>query len=829
MTRTLLVVLLALLLGLSVGCGGLGDRPAPDLRLSAPRPGLTDDPEQASLFFLRQRLGEGERAYPTRLMQEKLEELRDREARLDKTREAGLAPGGVSRWQELGPGNIGGRTRKLLIDPTDPRVMYAGGVSGGVWKSIDEGANWRATDDLMLNLAIGALAFDPSDPRVLYAGTGEGFLGMNSFVRGLGIFKSTDAGATWRQLEATVSVEPEHAFAYVNDIVITPSDPRRLYAATISGVWRSLDAGESWSVVLANPAMLSAEPASTGSVVGCTDLELAGAPGHEVILAAFGSFYADGLYRSEDGGDAWTRIDMGPGQGRMTLAVAPSSPNVLYMCMAGNYTSGVGRLIDVFRSEDGGLTWHARVDMNAKIGPWLLSNLVLATGCLGSRDTYHQGWYDNIIAVDPLDPDVVWVGGIDLFRSDDGGRTWGIASYWYMDQITEGSDPNYVHADQHGLVFHPHYDGAANQVLYSTNDGGVFRTHNARAATSLEDCPFPAADPMPEIAWESLNHGYGVTQFYHGDSALNADVFLGGCQDNGTNLVRSTGAADHWEHIFGGDGGYVAVDPRDSDVLYVEYQFFPTIHKSTDGGREFAPAVRGITDDDGLFITPFAMDPSQPDVLWSGGRRPWRTTNGAARWEVAGFGFGSAQISAIAVAPSDSHVVYMGLTDGRVARTSNALDVTPYWRSDGSGLPQGWVSSVAVDPANPDVAYCTYSNFGIPHVFRTTDRGTSWTSIDGIGADGVPEIPVHWLAVRPCDSRQLFVGTELGVFASDDVGDSWRPVNRGLAHTVVETLDFKDENTLVAFTHGRGAFLAELSPCAAAPRGSGSGGVRLSP
>jgi photosystem II stability/assembly factor-like uncharacterized protein len=139
------------------------------------------------------------------------------------------------------------------------------------------------------------------------------------------------------------------------------------------------------------------------------------------------------------------------------------------------------------------------------------------------------------------------------------------------------------------------------------------------------------------------------------------------------------------------------------------------------------------------------------------------------------------------------------------------------------------VSSVAVDPTDADVAYCTYSTFGISHVFRTTDRGASWTAIDGIGADGVPEIPVHWLAVRPCDSSQLFVGTELGVFTSDDSGASWRPANRGLAHTVVETLDFQGDDTLLAFTHGRGAFRTELSPCAAAPRDVGRDGVRLTP
>jgi hypothetical protein len=171
-------------------------------------------------------------------------------------------------------------------------------------------------------------------------------------------------------------------------------------------------------------------------------------------------------------------------------------------------------------------------------------------------------------------------------------------------------------------------------------------------------------------------------------------------------------------------------------------------------------------------------------------------------------------ISAIAVAPSNGNVVYLGYTNGNVARTLNGLAGSPTWTLQGNGLPGGWVSSLAVDPEDPMIAYCTYSNYGIQHIFRTLNGGQSWSSIDGIGFEGVPDIPVHWIAVRPCNSDQLYAGTELGVFASPDRGATWHPANAGLAHTVVESLDFKGDNTLVAFTHGRGAFLAALEPCA---------------
>jgi hypothetical protein len=175
-------------------------------------------------------------------------------------------------------------------------------------------------------------------------------------------------------------------------------------------------------------------------------------------------------------------------------------------------------------------------------------------------------------------------------------------------------------------------------------------------------------------------------------------------------------------------------------------------------------------------------------------------------------------ISAIAVAPSDSNVVYIGYQDGFIARTSNALDPSPDWTLYTGGLYDGaWVSSIAVDPGNPDIAYCTYSNYGISHVFRKAWGSRHWTPVDGSGSTGIPDIPAHWVAVRPCNAQQLYVGTELGVFASDDGGTTWAPVNNGLAHTIVETLDFKDENTLVAFTHGRGTFLTTLETCEVEP------------
>lgn len=782
-----------------------------------------DQPDQAAEFFANQRLGSGMRVLPVEHLHDELQRLVERQAALASLKvspkgtlssKGKLSAQGIQGWHAIGPGNVGGRTRALIFDPIEPDTMYAAGVAGGVWKTTDAGSSWRALDDFMLNLAVTSLVMDPNDSSVLYAGTGEGFAFRRPYVKGLGVFKTMDAGETWQPLPGSTSGVPVGAFDYVNKLVVSPYNSQRVFAATHTGVWRSTDAGQTWSVVLANPRYLTGPFSSAGSEVGCTELVVRNDRDPEVLFACFGVGEQDGLFRSLNGGDTWQTYLVPSNQGRMTLALAPSNQDILYLLMADNGKVGdLGELVGVLRSVDGGDTFTSQVDPLSAFGPWLLSNLVLATGCIPGSQTYSQGWHDSIIAVDPVDSDVVWVGGIDLFRSDDGGQNFEIAGYWFYYTLPQ-PPPYYIHPDQHEIVFHPDYDGGSNQTMFVTNDGGLWRTQNAMAPTSLEDCPISSSGPLPEIVWENMNNGYGVTQFYHGDSAKDGDTFIAGAQDNGTNRVLSATTPDAWELIYGGDGGYVAIDPTDSQTVYVEVQFFPTFQKSVDGGATFVDATNGITDSDGLFITPFAMDQNAPATLWSGGGRPWRTTDGASSWQLAGSNFPSAKkISAIAIAPTDSNVVYMGFENGYIARTTNGLSAAPTWTVFSTGLQSGWVSSVAVDPFDSDTVYCTYSTYGVAHVMKSVDGGSSWTSIDGLSFNGIPDIPAHWIAVRPCNPQELYVGSELGVFWSSDGGATWRPGNRGLANTVVESLDFKDDRTLVAFTHGRGAFLTRLAPC----------------
>jgi photosystem II stability/assembly factor-like uncharacterized protein len=748
------------------------------------------------------------------------------------------------RWQALGPGNVAGRTRTLVFDPRDPDRLLAGGVSGGVWESTDAGASWRSLSDAAANVNIGALLIDPVEPDTIYAGTGELFRNSQrpySAMWGQGILRSTDNGANFRQLLATANDD----FRYVSDLVVSPHDHRRLYAATNTGVWRSDDGGNRFVQVLA--------PTTSGGGLlyeGCTDLAmLPAADGADTLLVSCASRSEDDRYwlpgtvvppacggpcpgtvfRSDDAAaasPAWQVVLSEPGMGRTSLAVAPSNPDIVYALSAsivpgpdrngdgrGDYDNGLHAL---FRSTDAGRSWTARV---RNTSPDVLSTYLLsyadgfeAPRCgFGSFDAYSAGWYNQAIAVNPLDPDIVWVGGMEVYRSDNGGSSFGKASYWWLD----GSSPFGVHADVHLIAFHPDY-AEGTRLLYLTNDGGVARTEQDGARTNSG--PNAACGPTQAgvVPWITLESGMTSTQFYTGTVNANGSLLLGGAQDNGTLLQRASFGNAAFQEIFGGDGASVAIDPRNDNVLYVSYQNV-NIHRSQDGGRGFTRATDGIVDTP-IFIMPFIIDTQTPNRLYAAGTRLWRSNDQGRHWVAASAALGASfghRVSALAVSPADNSHLLMGNQFGihrsNAAASSNGSSVFA-----SSSPRSGWVSSLAFDPVDPNVAYATYSTFGGSHVWRSVDGGASWSAIDGSGDARLPDLPVHHLVVDPNHRDRLYVGTDLGVFVTLDGGQHWAQENAGFANVIVERLAIAPNAAggvpkLYAFTYGRGVWSAPLT------------------
>ncbi|HEU4837155.1 MAG TPA: Ig-like domain-containing protein [Pyrinomonadaceae bacterium] len=770
--------------------------------------------------------------------------------------------GALGTWQSLGPGNVGGRTRALLIDPSNPDVMYAAAVAGGIWKTTNGGNSWAPLNDFLANIAVTSMAFDPSNSNTIYAGTGEGFFNADG-VRGAGIFKSTDAGAHWTRLAATIS---NSNFFFVNDIVVSPSNGQHVYAATRTGVWRSLDGGNSWNQEIVSNVANGAN--------GAMDLVMRTDQGTDYIFAAVGTFSRSHIFRNTDAGGSGTWVDVFSevNQGRTTLAIAPSNQNTIYAlaacisCPAGtnpnfptlNYTDG---LLGVFRStlsgDAGSWTTQTRNNSATLQDTLLLSNPVfgaLAQCGFGATQMLNQGWYDNVLAIDPTDENKVWAGGVDLFRSDNGGVNWGVASYWWFQgdgTPPNNGDPQLVHADNHIIQFHPSYNGTTNQTMFVGDDGGIYKTDNAKAGnvgystgatvgggtitTASPICGaafapgalFTVPDP---VIWGPLNNNYAVTQFYHGLPYPNGQTYFGGTQDNGTNRGTDAAGPNAWARINGGDGGYVAVNPANTNTIFFETTGL-SLRRSTNGGASSASVISGIAGDVFPFITVFRMDPNTPTRLWIGGRFMWRTDNNATNWtRTSNAQQTGGSITAMAIAPGNSNVVINGAASGQLRRTTigttaNAASVlaTTWLQSfTPRGNGNGTISWVEYDPSNANNVWATISTFnGTPnvngtsagHVFKSTDGGNTWTLADGTQTAGnvnaIPDIPAHSVAIDPNDGQRIYVGTDLGVFVSLDGGANWARETTGFSNTVVESLTAVNNNgvtSLFAFTHGRGAF-----------------------
>ncbi len=357
--------------------------------------------------------------------------------------------------------------------------------------------------------------------------------------------------------------------------------------------------------------------------------------------------------------------------------------------------------------------------------------------------------------------------------------------------------------------------------MYIAGDGGVFRSDNARAAATVGG--LGVCNPGgSSVAWRSLNRGYGVTQFYHGLPYPDGRRVLGGTQDNGTITGDEGDGFDGWRRVFGGDGGYVAIDPDAPDIIYVETQW-AAVRKSIDGGSTFTSATRGLAPvvADGLsasgnylFITPFVMDPADSRRLWLGGETMFVTTDGAASWRQASTPFADAgKASAIAVSPGDSAHVAVGTNNGWVYHHASASETSAASVWPGTKPRDGWVTSVAFEPGNADVLYATYGSFGGAHVYRSDDAGQTWRPLDGVSDSALPDIPVHAIAIDPDDPRRLYLGTDLGVFVSTTGGERWMVEATGFAPVVTESLTIAEvdgRRVLFAFTHGRGAWKVEL-------------------
>lgn len=671
-------------------------------------------------------------------------------------------------WTPAGPTNIGGRITAIGRSAADLMRVYLGAADGGVFRSDDAGLTWTPRFDDQTSLSIGALAVDPRNPDLVYVGTGEANASGDSY-DGTGVYRSTDGGDTWEHLGLT---ETRH----IGRIAVDPIHPDTLYVAASGalfstnperGIYRSTDGGASFALVHSVSDSTSAIDVALNpqnpSVVYAAMWERIRRPHQRRVGGP-----TSGIWRSTDAGASWALLQTGlpapgPTVGRIGLAVAPSNPQVVYAI----YANDPGNFAGVYKSTNGGDTW-------ARVTDAALSNLYS-----------NFGWYFGNIRVDPQDANRVYALGVTLYRSTTGGSSWSAVT---------GS----MHVDQHDLLVDP----ADPSFILAGNDGGLYLAVTGPGSwIKVLDLP--------------------ITQYYAitADHQLPARLY-GGTQDNGT-MRTLTGNLNDWQAIYGGDGFYCLVDPTNNSYVYAESQY-GGLGRSTDGGTSFQGATSGISGSDRInWSMPVVMDPSNPATLYCGTQRVYRTTNRAVSWTAIssdltnGPGGGNlvfGTVTTLAVAPTNPNAILAGTDDSNVWITLNGGG---NWTNVSGTLPNHWCTRVAFDPTSAAIAYATFSGYRedlhLPHVFRTTNSGGSWTDISG----NLPGVPVNAIAVDPADPQTLYVGTDAGVYVTHDLGGTWAALGTGLPNSVVSDLHLHaPTRRLVAGTHGRSMYAFDLTQSA---------------
>ena len=687
-------------------------------------------------------------------------------------------------WEERGPNNIGGRTRAILIDPSNSNKLWGAGVSGGLWYNNDitsDTEDWNLVDATWGSLAVSSITYDPNNTNIMYVGTGERMGNYTSegsnwyspgVSKGLGIWKTTDGGATWAQLPDCIY------FSFVNDIVVRNENGTSVIYAGVggnefegsyvgrefTGVWKSADGGLNWTRAF--------DGADAQETTGYKEFSSLDIDSNNRIWAGtrMNAYWAGGgeIFYSDDGA-TWTKASwkssIGGTPNRVIISAAASDPNYIYALISNNADNKANWIA---KSTDNGNTW---------------TELTVPTDANGNPlgDANGQAGYSMSFAVDPTDPNVLYAGEIDVFKSSDGGSSW--------TQITNsGGSITYMHVDQHSYEF---IDG--NKVIYS-NDGGIYYTSNGGVQIS------------------DRNEGFNVSQFY--SVALHPDTgskyVIGGTQDNGSWKVDGT-TLSNGTAVGGGDGGFSHIDQQDPNYQFIGSNY-NTIYRSTNGGQSFSLYSRYQVGgaDTGTLINPTGIDDGTKTIYANVDNTSiLRLTNylQLATTSLMSINLGS-QASFFKASPYTDDVMYIGTTGGRIFKVTDA-STTSFTATDITGSNMaGYISSIDIGASDNQIL-ATISNYGATSVFETYGGGGSnaWNSIEG----DLPDIPVRGGLYNKDNYNQVIVATDLGTWTSDDVSvssPSWNPSNDGLANVRVDMLAKRSDGSMAAGTHGRGMFFS---------------------
>lgn len=685
-----------------------------------------------------------------------------------------------SDWEPLGPQNFAGRILAITVDPNNPNTLYAGAASGGLWKSIDDGANWNYLSTGMPVLGVSSIVINPDDSNEMYIGTGEVYgdfdpndmdpnqsTGQGYTIRyrrgtyGIGILKTIDGGLTWNY---SLDWSQEDELKGVNCLEISAFNSNELYAGTTEGLFHSTDGGTTWNNILNLPNVMSLamHPTNEGTML--------------VGVGVFGST-GSAVYRSTDGMN-FTPVGLPEFTGKATMDFSESDPNIAFASI-GNYDETVG----LYRSEDGGINWTLANDYDyAK----------------------YQGWYSHDVAINPANSSTVLVGGINVYRSTNEGQTLIPESDWLLWNLSafpvEGPEQlpgDFIHADIHQIIYHPNIPNK----IYVASDGGIFKSEN------------------DGLDFVSANSGLQTVQFYQkfSSSLSDPDFAIGGLQDNATAVYRGNLA---WERKIGGDGFGTVIDPNDDRSVWGSL-YYMRLFYSDDKAENFnsntgvLPGCGGVDPDCySNFSAPICFAPSSPNQrLYGASNIVYTIENGTTRIATNGGNplDGNNPVNCLAASPTDQNLVFAGTaplysSPAKMFKSENGGDT---WTEVTNGLPDRFPMEVIVDPCDNNVIYTVFGGYDLlSHVYKSEDGGGSWNTL----GEDLPDVPTNTIFIDPENTQHIYVGNDIGVFVSTDGGSTWMTYSTGLPDAcMVMSLSYTAATRkLRVATHGNGVYETDL-------------------
>lgn len=724
-------------------------------------------------------------------------------------------------WIERGPYSVGGRTRAIMYDPNDPtgKRVFAGGVSGGLWVNQDPSVStnqWTPLSTFWANTSISCIAYDPNNPQVIYVGTGES---STSDAIGSGIWKSTNGGTTWTQIftiNPTYNGNVRSGNFYINDIKVRNNGGVSEVYAGVSGaynfgafhgisqagLYKSTDGGATFTK---NTSLLAPTTSGTTSSIGYSIQQIEIGADNSVWVSTRTSLYstiASGgrILKSADGTTFTEVYNVGNNGSRVNFTLSRTNPNKVYALMQG--VSSSIEPVRIAKSTDGGVTWDSTDNITAAV------TLPTATDTsIPANDfTRGQSFYDLVIATDPLDDNTVYIGGIDLYKSNDGAENWTQISKWSNNNNMATLAVSTVHADQHEIVFNPFNNYATNQMLFG-NDGGIYYAANKNTIGSTG-------------GFSARNTRYNVTQFY--SATLNPtktpanEELLAGAQDNGSWWLYGVPQANNFltsQSATGGDGMQTEYDDADN------YQIASYVYNShyLINSNIYYIITTSANRNTGHFVNEIALDRvnntffsyrSGLSVFMTNGLSDTSTTASFTNNVLTvGTALSGEQITWMKVSPhtTASTTLFVGTNLGRIFKVTNANSATAYSSTVLTAPATGTISDIEFGK-NENEIIVTLSNYNLTSVFYSTNGGTSWQNKEG----NLPDMPVRTVLQNPDDENEVIIGTEMGVWGTTNflaTTPTWASVTGDIGNVRITNLDYRPATrTVLVSTYGRGAW-----------------------